>query len=112
MDENKVIKFIGYDWTLKEFAGIYLLESFTNELSLSLEEYAPNKTSKEVAIKFMGEARFNQLIDEGFIEYCDGNNNYKPTTRLYNHSNDFLSCIIDWLNLVEDRMETSLEIKS
>ena len=96
---------MGYDWTLKEFAGLYLLESFTNDLSLSLEEYAPNSTSKEVALKFMGEERFLNLVNDGFIEDADGYNNFKPTDKLYFESNEFMSCILEWHNLVDIELE-------
>lgn len=105
MDENNVIKFIGYDWTLKEFAGIYLLESFNNELSLSLEEYAPNSTSKEVAIKFMGEERFLSLVNDGYIEDTEGLDDFKPTDKLYFDSNEFMSCILKWHKLVDIELE-------
>jgi len=104
MKSNHTIDFIGYSWTMKEFAGIYLLESFSNEQGMKLEEYAPNETMKEVIVKFMGEERFQSLLNDGYIELINETNIYKATSNLYLHSNDFLSCIFNWLEVVEKEM--------
>lgn len=108
MNINKTIDFLGYTWTMKEFAGIYLLESFSTEQGMKLEEFAPYETMKEVIVKFMGEERFNNLISNEYIEPIEESNGYKPTSKFYFHSNEFLSCIIKWLSIVENEMSNPL----
>lgn len=108
MNSNYTIDFLGYFWTMKEFAGIYLLESFSNQHGMKLEEYAPNKTMKQVIIEFMGEERFNNLLNNEYIEPIEVSNGYKPTSKFYFYSNEFLSCIVKWLSILEKEMSNPL----
>jgi len=109
MNSNYTIDFLGYTWTMKEFAGIYLLESFSNEQGMKIEEYAPNESMKEVIVRFMGEERFSNLLNNEYIEPIEESKNYKPTSKFYFHSNEFLSCIIKWLSFVEKEMSNPLD---
>lgn len=104
MNSNNTIDFLECSWTMKEFAGIYLLESFSNEQGVKLEEFAPNESMKEVIMKFMGEERFKNLLNNEYIESIDDFRNYRPTSKFYFHSSEFLTCIYNWLNIVETEM--------
>ena len=108
MNSNNTIDFLECSWTMKEFAGIYLLESFSNEQGMKLEEFAPNESMKEVIIKFMGEDRFNNLLNNEYIEQVEESKNYKPTSKFYFHSNEFLTCIVEWLSIVEKGISNPL----
>jgi len=109
MNSNYTIDFLEYTWSMKEFAGIYLLESFTNEQGIKLEEFAPNESMKEVIIKFMGEERFKNLLNNEYIELIEESNGYKPTSKFYFHSNEFLTCVVKWLSIVEKEMSNPLD---
>ena len=107
MKNKKIIEFLGYEWTAREFTGMYLLELFSSHPNVLADEYPPGTTSKEVSVFFMGEERFNCLLDESYIEDIDGNDNFKTTKKVEDNVNDFFGCLIQWQDLVESEKKAS-----
>ena len=107
MKSKRIIEFLGYEWTTLEFTGMYLLELISSHPNVLIEEYPHGTTTKEVSIFFMGEEKFKNLLDEGYVEDVDGINNYKTTEMLQEYIKEFLGCLIKWEALVDKEKKDS-----